>query len=1165
MKYLEMESPKKNIKIKKIPRKSRWFGVGFFNFFFLIAIAAFLFISVFAFYLVNRDEDIEWLRARIESTFNERADGAFVVTLDSARIAVRDESGATLHLGGLNVEGKDKRFSLQGRSLAIRPHWFSLFTGDLKINSVKFDDSSVTVRMRRAEPKNVGDFFAGEKLLSELENNASGRISFEKLLSFEGIAEQVEAELSENEQKGEVTVKTPEILQLAGQGLLEAGRVFEQMRNLELGDVALTNVSVDVTDENDTPLHDVIISSATLNESDGELGVQQNIEIATKQRGENGVGLKITHLKHTDSSKQATFFEVSNFIARNFIQRLNLPDYPIDVAVPFSSKGQVVIDDTATINQFKMSVFVGDGFVKTSPRAVFNVDSGELNLSLNRRQQSITIEPSPFVFGKNEVIATGNIELPANLDDPYNYEFTALDSYFDSPDVNSEPVVVERMMARGALQPRQKLISVSSFELNAGEVDFTAALSFGFDKRTPSMALAAQTTAIPIGVLKQLWPVFIATSARGWMVKNIHSGIVSEGSIKSAVPGGVLGRLRKGETMRADEMQVDFKLKDGSFNTFGDFPNVDNADVTGKVRGVSFTADLKSGSARSTSGKSVTMKNAKFHIPDFRFAGPTANITLEVDGNARDLGEIANRHPVRALQYVKVEPNAISGKAEADIDVTVPLRAKLKPGEVVWRAGLNLIDFTSTKSIDGRSIKRAKAKLEINSKRMTIKGNGNIDGIDADIDLVRPFDGKESTGSLAVKLILNEKDRKKIGLDFEEYLSGPISVAIEQKGSSKGELYKIDLSRAEIKLDFVGWRKAKGIPARAEMRFTTDKKGTKVRDFVLKGDGFGASGDVDLTKSGEIKKLSLRKVALKNGDDLKISARLRSERTYDIEIDGSFFDARSLIKVITSIPSDTPNKEEQYRYKIRADIDRVTGYLNEVISNLSLDVTMRSATPLRLEASGLTKNAKKPFTISYGSVNKRGDVLRASGTNGGALARFGNVYYRAFGGRFRLSGTRPPGAKAMVGNFRMKRFKLVEEPALKGLSAAKNSRGQSSVKFDVLDVDFIEKDLRLTLKKGLLSGENVGGTYEGVLNRKTKAIDFTGTYVPAYVLNNFISKIPIVGLALGNGQREGLIGVTFKVAGTLGKPQVTVNPLSALAPGFLRQLFQFKKDQENTN
>ncbi|MEP3265203.1 MAG: AsmA-like C-terminal domain-containing protein [Hyphomicrobiales bacterium] len=1160
-----MESPKKNIKIKKIPKRHRRYGIGFFNFFFLIAIAAFLFISAFAFYVVNRDEDIEWLRARIESTFNERADGAFVVTLESARIAVRDEAGATLHLGGLNIEGKNKKFSLQGRSLAIRPHWFSLLAGNLKINSVKFDDSRATVRMQRAEPKVEGDFFAGEKLLSELENNVTGRFSFEDLLRFEEIAEQAEAEHIEDEQKDEAPDKVPEILQLAGQGLLKAGQVFEQMRSLELGDVALTNVSVDVTDENDAPLHGIIITSATLNESDGELGAQQNIEITTKQRGENGVGLKITHLKHTDSSKQATFFEVSNFIARNFIERLNLPDYPIDVAVPFSSKGQVVIDDTATVSKFNMSVFVGDGFVRTSPTAVFNVDSGELNLSLNSREQSIIIEPSPFVFGKNEVIATGNIELPAYLGDPYRYEFTALDSYFDSPDVNSEPVVVERMVARGALQPKQKLLSISSFELNAGEVDFTAALSFGFEKRTPSMALAAQTTAIPIGVLKQLWPVFIATSARGWAVKNIHSGIVSEGSIKSAVPGGVLGRLRKGETMRADEMQVDFKLTNGSFNTFGDFPNVDNADVTGKVRGVSFTADLKSGSARSTFGKSVAMKNAKFHIPDFRFPGPTANITLEVDGDARDLGEIVNRNPVRALQYVKIEPKAISGTATADVDVTVPLRAKLKPGEVVWRAGLNLVDFTSTESIDGRSIKRAKAKVEINPKRMTITGKGNIDGIDADIDLIRPFDGKESTGSLAVKLILNDKDRKKIGLDLEDYLSGPVSVAIEQKGSSKGELYKIDLSRAEIKLDFVGWRKAKGIPARAEMRFTTDKNGTKVRDFVLKGDGFGASGDIDLTKSGEIQKLSLRKVALKNGDNLRMSARLRSERTYEIEIDGSSFDARSLIKVITSIPSDSPNKEEQYRYKIRADIDRVTGYLNEVISKLSLDVTMRSATPLRLEASGLTKGAKKPFSISYGSINKRGDVLKASGSNGGALARFGNVYYRAFGGRFQLSAARPPGAKAMVGNFRMRRFKLVEEPALRGLSAAKNNRGQSSVKFDVLDVNFIEKNQRLTLNKGLLTGENVGGTYEGVLNRKTKAIDFTGTYVPAYVINNFISKIPIVGLALGNGQREGLIGVTFKVAGTLGKPQVTVNPLSALAPGFLRQLFRFKKAQENTN
>jgi hypothetical protein len=37
---------------------------------------------------------------------------------------------------------------------------------------------------------------------------------------------------------------------------------------------------------------------------------------------------------------------------------------------------------------------------------------------------------------------------------------------------------------------------------------------------------------------------------------------------------------------------------------------------------------------------------------------------------------------------------------------------------------------------------------------------------------------------------------------------------------------------------------------------------------------------------------------------------------------------------------------------------------------------------------------------------------------------------------------------------------------------------------------------------------------------------------------------------------DGIIGVNFAVSGPKDDPQFTVNPLSALAPGFLRRIFQ---------
>jgi len=73
----------------------------------------------------------------------------------------------------------------------------------------------------------------------------------------------------------------------------------------------------------------------------------------------------------------------------------------------------------------------------------------------------------------------------------------------------------------------------------------------------------------------------------------------------------------------------------------------------------------------------------------------------------------------------------------------------------------------------------------------------------------------------------------------------------------------------------------------------------------------------------------------------------------------------------------------------------------------------------------------------------------------------------------------------------------------------------------------------------------------------------SGTFVPMYGLNNMFGQIPIVGLFLGGGSNEGLIGVTYEVVGSPGQPVLRVNPISAMAPGVLRKIFEFNTGKQN--
>ena len=86
-------------------------------------------------------------------------------------------------------------------------------------------------------------------------------------------------------------------------------------------------------------------------------------------------------------------------------------------------------------------------------------------------------------------------------------------------------------------------------------------------------------------------------------------------------------------------------------------------------------------------------------------------------------------------------------------------------------------------------------------------------------------------------------------------------------------------------------------------------------------------------------------------------------------------------------------------------------------------------------------------------------------------------------------------------------------------------------------------------------GSALGITAKGEIDLGRSRIKIKGTVAPAYTLNRILGAIPLINRILVGGEGEGLLAVTYEVSGSLDDPQVSINPLSALAPGFLRGIF----------
>ena len=148
------------------------------------------------------------------------------------------------------------------------------------------------------------------------------------------------------------------------------------------------------------------------------------------------------------------------------------------------------------------------------------------------------------------------------------------------------------------------------------------------------------------------------------------------------------------------------------------------------------------------------------------------------------------------------------------------------------------------------------------------------------------------------------------------------------------------------------------------------------------------------------------------------------------------------------------------------------------------------------------------------------------------------------------------------GTLKIEKFKLVNQPFVARLLAAGSFTGVDDllrgegITFTKLEQVFQGRGDVITLTNGRAAGPAIGFTTQGLINRGTDRIDLNGTIVPLYGLNSVFDGVPLLGDILTSNEGEGIFGVTYGISGPVDELKVAVNPISMLAPGFLRKIFQ---------
>jgi uncharacterized protein YhdP len=673
-----------------------------------------------------------------------------------------------------------------------------------------------------------------------------------------------------------------------------------------------------------------------------------------------------------------------------------------------------------------------------------------------------------------------------------------------------------------------------------------------------AIAANAEVLRMPANDLAQFWPPSLAHNARVWVTNNIRDGVVDEARLTTRLrlqadrqPAPMLDAF--GGTLRMRGLTVDYKrplppvLKVDGSATY-DATHMELLPTSGVLKG-----------QRITGGKII--------ITDLDKVDQFIDINLDVNGPLRDALEVIDSKPLQYAREVGLDPARVEGMGDGHLYFRFMLDHRTRLDDVELAVRAQITDAAIRKVAFEQDLEDGTLQLRLDRAQMQVDGTAKLGGVPATLGWLQYFKARDGVRSrYTLRAALDDQSRQNFGFGIPaDVIVGPVAVNATLTGfaNKRGDaVVDLDLGGAAMSLPDLNWAKPPGAPATAKLQLDlADDRVSAIREATVKGQGIGLRVSATYGAPGQgVQRVELKQFALGKTDMTGTLAR-RPEGGWRANLAGGSLDATALLDNLTK---PGPSRHDDPPLVIDGKFTRVIfgpeREARDVVAQLysdgnhwqsmRLDLVPAQSATLRLRF-GQT-GGERPFDFSTSDLGATLRLLDVSDhVTGGQLSATGhaedNGPDRRFIGQFDGSDYKVVGAPVMA--------QLLSLASFTSIASLLSGEG---IPFARLTGDFVAQDGKVTVKQGRAYGGAVGINASGMVDLGGNMLDLEGTLVPAYMLNSIIGKIPLIGNFLVGGEGQGLFAVQFHASGAFDDPKVSVNPLSALAPGALRNLFRFE-------
>lgn len=862
-------------------------------------------------------------------------------------------------------------------------------------------------------------------------------------------------------------------------------------------------------------------------------------------------------------------------------------DYAVFDA-PIEARGELQIKANGDMQTARLTLKAEPGeIVLPDPwDASIPIDAAHAEIVFDGVARRIDLIGLTFEAGPHQASLSGRLDY--RISDGLNIGGVAIDLVADRvhtevPGFFEGPVDLESARLKGDLDfdALRAEIEELSIVVAGGGISLTGTVRDG--ERSPAVRASGRLDPMPLDEFTAIWPLPLAKGAREWVGRSLSGGEVTGGAFEVDMPAGMIADADNRIPVPEENLRVEFAVEGTRIKYLGEMPPMHDVDAHGVVKGDVFDAWVSSGRIDVDGGGSLAVSEGHFHAGELHRKGAPRSIEFTVAGATADILAVLDHEPLNLIGNFGVDPREVGGNGSVKGRLALPLVKDVTIDEVDFAGSAHAENLAIANIHNDLSITSGTLDIDVSRTRLIARGPVSINGApQLDLEWQESFIRNNGVGS-SYRLVgtLDNDGREALGVGLGGFLDGPATFDATFSGDGREvnrASVKADLTDTIAKLDYASWLKPAGVAAAAELRLTFLRGGGfRVSDFSLTGEEIEARGDFSLGPDGRLTEADLPIVKLGPDNDFAFSAGPTDDTAVTMTVSGARFDARQILSDIVSgsNDADTPDDPPQlmspefvadpaHRTAIRAEVARATGNNDTAFHGVSADVLQVGGQIWTLHVTAVDPEGT-PLTVRIGPDDDGVRHLAIASNDAGGIFRALDFTRSMNGGVLSASGvyddSRP--GSPLNGTVSIEGYRVIDAPVLANiltvgsLTGIRDTLNGEGIYFNRLEMPFAVTEDRIVIDDARTSGPAIGLNIKGHVDRRTDRLDMEGTLVPAYTINSFLGQVPVVGPLIVGREGEGIFALTYRVRGPSDDPAVTVNPLSAIAPGFLRRLFEF--------